>query len=84
MPSDSAARMLAAREEIIERIRKSAELHGLDDAQIVAVGVNAIAAALIEVRGVSKREAAEAGVCKRWLRSGRGFILPILAHPQFR
>ena len=46
MPSDSAARMLAAREEVIERLRESAELHGLDDAQLVAVGVNAIAAAI--------------------------------------
>ncbi len=60
MPSDSAARMLAAREEIIERLRKSAELHGLDDAQIVAVGVHAIAAALIELSGVTGQQAGEA------------------------
>ncbi len=53
MPSDSAARMLAAREEVIERLRESAELHGLDDAQLVAVGVNAIAAALIELSKVT-------------------------------
>ena len=34
--SDRAARMLAAREEIIERILKSAEAHALDDAELVA------------------------------------------------
>ena len=60
MPSDSAVRMLAAREEIIERILKSAELHGLDDAQIVAVGVHAIAAALTEVTAITKQQAGEA------------------------
>mgnify|MGYP003383379861 CR=1 FL=1 len=44
MPSDEAARMLAARAEIVERLLKSRNLHGLDDGQLVAVGVHSIAA----------------------------------------
>ncbi len=43
MPSDEAARMLAARAEIIERLLKSAELHNLSHAELVSVGVNAVA-----------------------------------------
>ena len=52
--------MLAAREEVIERLHKSRELHGLDDAQIVAVGVHAIAAVMIELSGVTGQQAGEA------------------------
>jgi len=48
--SDRAARMLAAREEIIERILRSAEAHALDDAELVAAGIHAVAAALIDDR----------------------------------
>jgi energy-converting hydrogenase Eha subunit A len=60
MPSDATSRMLAAREEIIQRIRKSAEMHALNDAQLVAVGVHAIAASLIEVSGITTTQAAGA------------------------
>lgn len=58
--SDRAARMLAAREEIIERILKSAKSHALDDAELVATCVHATAAALIEVARVTPKQAGEA------------------------
>lgn len=58
--SDRVARMLAAREEIIERILKRTELHSLDDAELVAAGIHALTAALIEVSGVTPKQAGEA------------------------
>lgn len=58
--SSRAARMLAARQEIIERILKSAESHALDDAELFATCIHASAAALMERAGVSAKEAAEA------------------------
>lgn len=58
--SSRGARMLAAREEIIERILKSVESHVLDDAELVATCIHATAAALIEVTGVTSRQAGEA------------------------
>jgi len=57
--SDRAMRMLAAREEIIQRILKSAEVHSLDDAELAATCIHASAAALIEVAGVPPRRAGE-------------------------
>lgn len=58
--SDRVERMLAAREEIIERILKSAEIHNLDDAELVAASIHAVAAALIEVTGDTPKQAGEA------------------------
>ncbi len=58
--SDRAAGMVAAREEIIERILRSAESHALDDAELVATCVHASAAALIEAAGVTPKQAGEA------------------------
>lgn len=50
--------MLVAREEVIERILKSADMHDLDDAQMLAVCIHASAGVLIEKYGthVSRRE----------------------------
>jgi hypothetical protein len=52
--------MLAAREEVIARLKKSAEIHQLDEAQLAAVGVHASAAAFMEMAGVTSRQAGEA------------------------
>ena len=51
--------MQAAREEPIEHIRRSSDLHALGHAELVAVGVNAIAEVLVERAHVSPREASE-------------------------
>jgi hypothetical protein len=58
--SDSAARMLAAREEIMARILRSAELHALSDGELVAVCIHATAASLIDTTHVTQRQAADA------------------------
>lgn len=52
--------LLAAREELIERILKSAEAHALDHAQLVAVSVHATAAAYAEAARVNPRKVGEA------------------------
>lgn len=59
-PANHGETSLAAREEIIARLLKSAEMHDLDDAQMGAASIHAAAAALIEKTGVSKRQAGEA------------------------
>jgi hypothetical protein len=41
--TDAGERMLAAREEMIDRILKIAEMHDLDDAQMVAASIHAAA-----------------------------------------
>ena len=58
--TDAAARMLAAREEIMARILKSVELHALSDGELVAVCVHATAAALIDTTHVTPRQAGDA------------------------
>ena len=47
MPSDESARLLAAREAVIERLHKSAELPGLADAELVAVGVGVLTRGIV-------------------------------------
>ena len=56
----AAARMLAAREEIMARILKSAELHALSDGELVAACIHAPAASLIDTAHVTKRQAGDA------------------------
>ncbi len=51
--------MLAARQEIIERLRNSAEAHSLNDGQLVAAAVFATAEALTELTGVSRQAAGQ-------------------------
>lgn len=58
--SDAVARMLAAREEIIERILKSMDAHELNDGELVAACIHASAAALVEATGVTQKQAGEA------------------------
>ena len=56
---NAAERMLAAQQEIIDRLRKSVEVHNLNDGELVAAAVFAMAEALIELTGVSRRTAGE-------------------------
>lgn len=58
--TDAAARMLAAREEIIAKILKSADFHALSDGGLVAVCVHATAASLIDTANVSLRQVGDA------------------------
>jgi hypothetical protein len=74
MPADATTRMLAAREEVIARLKKSAEIHQLDEAQLVAVSVHAVAAAHVEATGYTKREVGEAMLVavKRYIKESQG------------
>ena len=58
--TDAAATMLAAREEIIARILKSAELQALNDGELIAVCIHATAASFIDTFDVSPRQASDA------------------------
>lgn len=58
--SDSAERMLAARQEVIERLLNSMEAHGLNDGELVATGIFGTAEALIEATDVSRQSAGAA------------------------
>lgn len=57
MPADS---MLAARNELIDRIERTADAHALTNAELAAVVIHAAAAVLMERTGLPERHAGEA------------------------
>ncbi len=81
--TDAAARMLAAREEIMARILKSVELHALSDGELVAVCIHATAASLIDTTHVTPQRADEAlqTAIRRYLIETREQAHHALLHP---